>query len=186
MALPVVRSRDEAHLYMDLHPCDQCGSVDTTWDSALTSDEGEPARRYHGVCADCQAPREFVFRLPERPAVPGPDDAIFFGGPEPSQLLDAGEWALVSAMGIHEGSAPLTGDATEDAHRKQSFALGVAALSEMVKFIPDGAEEMPESAFWTPHGQAERDKYPRQFNRSYLEQRIPAFRMEMEQRFWDL
>ena len=35
MPFTVARSRDEAHLYLDLHPCDECGSVDTTWDSAL-------------------------------------------------------------------------------------------------------------------------------------------------------
>lgn len=185
MALPVVRSRDEAHLYMDLHPCERCGSVDIGWDSGLTDDEGEPARRYFGVCTGCQTPREFVFRLPERPALPGPDDLVFFGGPEPSQLLDAGEWALVASMGIHDGSAPLTGVATEDAERKQSFALGVAAFGEMLKFLPEGADEVPESAFWTPRGRAERDRYPAQFTRERLEWRLAGFRMEMENRFWE-
>jgi hypothetical protein len=183
MVLPVVRSRDEAHLYMDLHPCDRCGGVETGWDSALTSDEGEPARRYHGVCAGCQTSREFVFRLPEQPAVSGLDDLVFFGGSEPSQLLDAGEWALVASMGIYDGSAPLTGVAGEDAQRKQSFALGIAAFGEMLKFIPDGMDEVPDSAFWTPRGRAERDRYPVQFKRERLKWRLEGFRLEMEMRF---
>ena len=43
MALPVARTRDEAHLYMDMRPCPKCGKSDVHWDSALTSDEGAPA-----------------------------------------------------------------------------------------------------------------------------------------------
>ncbi|GAB3813888.1 hypothetical protein [Micromonospora zhanjiangensis] len=183
MALPVVRSRDEAHLYMDLHPCDRCGGVDITWDSALTDDEDAPARRYHGVCQSCRAPREFVFRLPERPALPGPDDVFFFGGPEPSQLLDAGEWSLVATMGIRDGSAPPSGSPERETERKQAFALGVAAFAEMLKFLPEGTDEVPDSAFWTPHGRAERERYPAQFTRERLEARLEGFRMEMKLRY---
>jgi hypothetical protein len=183
MGLPIARSRDEAHLYMDLHPCERCGGVDVSWQSALTEDAGVPARRYHGVCSGCQTAREFVFRLPEPPALPGPDDLVFFGGPESSQLLDAGEWSLVASLGIHEGSAPLSGDPVADAERRQSFALAVAAFGEMLKFIPDGADAVPESAFWTPRGRAAYDKDPSQFSRNYLKRWHRAFQSEMEDRF---
>jgi hypothetical protein len=186
MALPVARTRDEAHLYMDLHPCPRCGGVNVTWESALTSDEGRPARRYHGVCEGCQTLREFVFRLPERPALPGPGDLVFFGGPEPSELFDAGEWRLLAEVGIREGSAPRSSDPTVNAERRQSFALAVAAFSEMLKFIPEGADEVPESSFWTPHGRAAYDNNPAHFSRNYLERSYQSFQYEMEDRFRDL
>jgi hypothetical protein len=185
MALPVVRTRDEAHLYMDLHPCERCGGVDVTWQSALTDDEGAPARRYHGTCARCQAPREFVFRLPERPALPGPDDLVFFGGAEPSQLLDAGEWRIIADAAIKDGSAPASGDPVIDADRKQSFAVGVAAFGEILKFIADSADATPASVFWTPHGRALYDKHPEQFTRQRLEQWHQNFQYEMEVRFYE-
>lgn len=183
MALPVARSRDEAHLYMDLHPCERCGSAETDWQAALVSDEGEPARRYYGTCGACQASREFVFRLPERPAIPGPEDLVFFGGPEHSQLFDPGEWQMIADVGVREGSAGRTGDQAADAERKQAFAVAVAAIGEILKFIPYGGDAVPESAFWTPRGRAAYRENPRRFQRERLEQWREAFQDEMEGRF---
>ncbi|MBO4208610.1 hypothetical protein [Micromonospora echinofusca] len=183
MALPIVRSRDEAHLYLDLHPCPHCGSVDVTWQSALTDDGGVPARRYHGACGGCGQFREYVFRLPARPALPGPDDLVFFGGPEPSQLLDAGEWRLVADLGIRDGSAPFRGDPVLRAERRQSFAMAVAALGEIVKFIPEGADAVPETAFWTEHGRAARDRDPERFRREQVTRWRQAFADEFADRF---
>ncbi|MFI6761340.1 hypothetical protein ACIBF5_19605 [Micromonospora sp. NPDC050417] len=183
MALPVARSEDEAQLYLDLHPCERCQAADTDWQTALSQDDGAPVRRYHGVCRRCQAAREFIFRLPERPTLPGDDDLVFLGGPEPSQLFDAGEWRLISDAGIREGGAPPdTGSVTE---RRHAFALGVAALAEVLKFIPDDGDEVPDSAFWTPHGRAAYEQKPARFTREYLERWLDDFQDEFEARFRD-
>ncbi|MGW0432172.1 hypothetical protein ACWDV4_06455 [Micromonospora sp. NPDC003197] len=186
MALPIVRSRDEAHLYLDLHPCTKCGGVDVAWESALTSDQGAPARRYHGTCTGCRTYREFIFQLPERPAVPGPDDLVFFGGPEPSRLFDAGEWRLISEAAIYEGGAPKSSDPAVNAARRQTFALGVAAIGEILKFVPDGTDAVPESCFWTPRGRARYEKNRAHFSREYLERSHQSFQYEMADRFYDL
>jgi hypothetical protein len=186
MALPVVRTRDEAHLYMDLHPCERCQSVDVVWESGFTEDEGAPARRYYGVCRGCQSPREFVFRLPEQPSIPGPDDVVFFGGPEHSQLFDPGEWRLIADVGIQDGSAPRSGDPAVDANLKHSFALAVAAFGEILKFIPEGGDAVPETSFWTAHGRAAYEQNPALFRRDHLERRRQNFADEMEDRFRDL
>jgi hypothetical protein len=183
MALPVARSRDEAHLYMDLQPCRRCGSVEVDWRSALGDDEGAPARRYFGPCAACGTAREFTFRLPDRPDVPGPDDVVFFGGPEPSQLFDPGEWGLIADSCIRDGSAPPTGDPAADAARKRSFAVGVAAYGEILKFIPDGADAVPAAAFRSPHGRAMFEHDPQLFRRDRLARRWEDFRTELEDRF---
>ena len=37
MALPVARTRDEAHLYMDMRPCVTCGKSEVHWDTVYAS-----------------------------------------------------------------------------------------------------------------------------------------------------
>ncbi len=119
--LPVARTRDEAHLYMDLNTCDGCGGVDVTWPNALADEGGVPARRYSGRCSGCGQAREFLFALPERPALPGPDEAVFFGGAESSQLLDAGEWLLISDLCAQAGSGADT--TAERAEAREPLAI---------------------------------------------------------------
>ncbi|MFC7548793.1 hypothetical protein ACFQUZ_20845 [Plantactinospora sp. GCM10030261] len=182
MAQPVVRSRDEAHLYLDLHPC-VCGRVDVAWENALTSDESVPARRYHGTCGGCDREREFVFRLPERPALPAEDDIVFFGGSEPSQLFDAGQWRLIADAALDDASSQSTGDPDAEPGLRLSFAVAVAAVIEVMKFIPEGADAVPDSAFWTTHGRAARDQRPEQFTRAELERTRMAYQERMADRF---
>lgn len=165
--LPVARTRDEAHLYMDLHPCDACGSVDVTWSSALAHEDGRPARRYAGRCQGCDATREFVFALPERPELPGPRDVVFFGA-DRSRLLDAGEWLLVSDLCAQAGSVP-AGSEQERAEARESMAIAAAALAEVLKFVPSGADEVPDSAFWSDRGRTVREQEPGRFRRRRLD-----------------
>ncbi|WP_043635286.1 hypothetical protein [Nonomuraea candida] len=154
MTFAVARTRDEAHLYLDLHPC-ACGSVDTTWDRGLVSVEGAPANRYFGTCAACGAPREYLFGLPERPVPPAGYPT--FGGPEPSELLDAGQWLWVADLTA--GNVPV--DDAAEAHRTLSVAA--AAVEEVVKFIPPGGEEVPDDGFWSHRGKQVRAAEPGRF-----------------------
>nr|MDT0659345.1 hypothetical protein [Micromonospora sp. DSM 115978] len=183
MLLPMARSRDEAELYLSLHPCERCQTADVDWQVTTGHDGARRLCRYQGACRRCQAPREFVFPVPERLATPGPDDVVFFGGPEPSTLFDAGEWRLISDTGIHEGGAPPSHG--PEAERRHAFTLGVAALAEVLKFIPDGADAVPESAFWTPHGRAAYDQHPDRFTREYVQRWLDRFRDELQARFPD-
>jgi hypothetical protein len=166
VTLPVARTRDEAHLYMDMHPCEQCGDVNVTWESSLTNDDGAPARRYRGACGGCGAQREFVFAAPERPVAPGPDDVVFFGGSEPSQLLDPGEWLLVADLCAQAGTA-LPGSPA-DADARESMAIAAAAMDEIVKFVPPGADAVPEPAFWSVRGRTVHHQEPGRFHRRRL------------------
>ncbi|MEU9887543.1 hypothetical protein [Sphaerisporangium sp. NPDC051011] len=144
MAFSVARTRDEAHLFLDLNPCEDCGSVDTAWESTLAEFGGEPAAGYAGVCEGCGARREFLFGVPERDTAPITFPS--FGGPEPSQLLDAGEWLWVADL--------TAGDVPEDdpAAARRALAIAMAAVEEVVKFIPPGESEVPEHAFWSERG----------------------------------
>lgn len=134
------RSYDEVYLYIMLRPCD-CGEIELDSEHRLSRQDGTWVQEYSGYCPRCGRERSFRFRMPdELPPMGfprfGPDD-------EPSQLLDPGEW-LVVADGYEERAAE-----THDRTRAREFlASAAAATDEVLKFVPDGADEVPVSALW--------------------------------------
>ncbi|MFI7105968.1 hypothetical protein ACIBK9_06650 [Nonomuraea sp. NPDC050227] len=154
MAFAVARTRDEAHLYLDLNPC-ACGSTDTTWRNGLIDVEGELVNRYFGPCEECGTPREFVFGLPERPVLPAGFPT--FGGPEPSELLDAGEWLWVADLTASD--VPVA----DRAEALRTLRIAAAAVEEVVKFVPAGADAVPDDGFWSERGQGVRAAEPGRF-----------------------
>lgn len=178
VALLLERSVEEAHLYMAMHPCEVCGESDFECQSAVVMAEGDLASRYQGPCDGCGTAREFVFRLPEAVSLPG--NRMRFGGPEPSELLDAGEWLWVA--GNFAAVEPLGDLAAEDlaaeeltgeelAAARADLAGAVAAVDEVLKFLPDGAEEPPDEAFWSERGKRVRAESPADLRREHLEAR---------------
>jgi hypothetical protein len=155
VTFPVARTRDEAHLYLDLHPCGTCGSVGTTWEHALVNVDGELTARYAGTCPACGAERGYLFGLPERETISG--RFPMFGGPEASQLLDAGEWLWVADLTA--GNVP----AGEPETARQALATARAAVEEVIKFVPPGEDGVPEGAFWSDRGRQVRDAEPGRF-----------------------
>ena len=159
--LRLARTNAEAHLYMDLHPC-ACGERRFARQSSVVTIDGDLASRYTGACARCGTPRVFEFRLPLEIMQP-PATGVVYGGPEPSELLDPGEWLSVAddyARSVPVGTK-LDGDALRSA--RQRLAVAIAALDEVRKFAPPGAVEVPPSAFTTPFGRAMWDKEPGRF-----------------------
>ncbi|WP_214411986.1 hypothetical protein [Sphaerisporangium fuscum] len=155
MTLPVARTRDEAHLYFDLHPCERCGSVETPWEHALVAVPEGLAARYTGTCSDCGAERSHLFGLPEREVSSGGFPT--FGGPEPSQIVDAGQWLWVADL----TAANIPAD--DPAAARQALAIAIAAMEEIVKFAPPGGDRVPENAFWTELGRQVRAAEPGRF-----------------------
>ncbi|MFI6791927.1 hypothetical protein ACIBG4_31820 [Nonomuraea sp. NPDC050383] len=142
MTLPVARTRDEALLHLDLTPC-ACGSVETPWESGVVGVAEELAVAYAGICADCGAEREYVFGLPEQETAP--HGWPTFGGAEPSQLIDAGEWLWVA----DQVGSSVPPDPEEGA---RALAMARAAVEEVLKFVSEGRDRVPEQAFWTDRG----------------------------------
>lgn len=165
--LPVARTRDEAHLYMDLHGCPRCGAVDVSWQEELTDEDGALGSRYHGPCGGCGQPREFVFALPARPTPPRPGAVVTFGASgDTSALFDAGQWLAIADM--------LTLAAGLDvpaAERTESLALAIGCVEEVLKFLPAGASAAPGTAFWSAAGRAEHDRDRVRFTRDALDRR---------------
>lgn len=157
MVLPPARTRDEAYVYLDLTPCPTCGSVETDWRHALAQVDSELVAAYDGTCQGCSAEREYLFQLPEREQAGG------FGGPEPSALLDPGQWLELADQLM----AAVPADDPDAAGEIAAFAT--AALAEVLKFIPAGADTVPASSFWSTTGRQTYDNQPGRFRRDRLQ-----------------
>ncbi|WP_238332567.1 hypothetical protein [Kribbella jejuensis] len=107
--------------------------------------------RCAGVCANCGAVREYLFSSPPQLY----DD---FGGPEPSELIDAGQWL---AFADQVAGLVAVDDRSEEA--RAAMTLARQAVEEVVKFVPAAADAVPEDAFWTEAGRAVRALDPGRF-----------------------
>jgi hypothetical protein len=169
MVLPLARTNAEAHLYMDLHPCG-CGEIEfPRTSSVVTTPDGDLASRYTGTCPRDGTEREFMFRLPETFLSPPRDGVVRYGGPDPSELIDPGEWLSVAdayARSVPADTAALAADGLITARRMLTHAA--AAVDEVLKFIPPDAESVPAEAFVTDRGRAAYAKEPGRFRRPRL------------------
>lgn len=171
MTLPYGRTYDEIFLYMGLRPC-LCGEteLDDQVSTSLTVDGG-PAERFSGRCASCGRSRHFTFAISEEP--PPLSFDVQYGGDEPSQLLDPGEWLGVAELYTSsvDAGTPDDGLADDEDITRAYYLLSsaAAALDEAVKFIPDGADQIPEGAFTSQAGRMIYEMMPERFTRAQLE-----------------
>jgi len=159
---PRARSIDEAELYLDLRSCPRCGAPDVEWEPMLVEVGGELATCYTGECAECGQEQTVVLQLPEPRSAPPTGDSVSFGGAQPSELLDPGEWLWVADQAA--GNVP-TGDRAAAA---RALAIAAAAVDEVLKFVPPFADEVPAHAFWSERGRQVRAKEPGRFDRERL------------------
>jgi hypothetical protein len=169
MTLKLARSSVEAHLYMQTVPCEVCGETDFDPDSSVVSIDGELASRYSGSCPRCGTVREFTFRLPEEILFPD-DEEPEFGDERPSELLDPGDWLWLADM--FGGEAPAEPDGLDDEQRRGALVdlrMAAAAVGEVCKFLPAGADSVPLSAFFSQRGREMYAREPGRFDRGRLE-----------------
>jgi hypothetical protein len=167
----LARTSAEAHLYMDLTPCG-CGDHRFERQSAVVMRGDVMCSQYTGPCATCGTIRTFVFRLPEEILAPAPG-RIRFGGAEPSQLLDPGEWLAVADDFAKRN--PVDVPPARRARAREDLATAVAALEEVLKFA-GGADRVPDAAFVSERGRAVRDAEPGRFRVIRLEAVLGAYR----------
>ncbi len=160
-----MRSNAEAHMFMDRRPC-ACGDIEFDRQSAVMNDGGVLCSRYFGTCRTCGEEREIIFELPQTQLPIG--NEVQFGGRDPSRLLDPGEW-----MAISEYYAKLEPGTPDD------LDIARAALEEVIKFLPDGSERVPDEAFWTERGRAVRDREPGRFRRERLAAVLDVYRKQL-------
>ncbi|MFB6720130.1 hypothetical protein ACFCV3_08230 [Kribbella sp. NPDC056345] len=164
--LPVARTHDEALLWLERVPCDGCATTSMNWEHGLAQDDiGELVLAYDTECSSCGTDREYYFELPERETGLGA-----FGGSEPSELIDAGQWL---ALADELASRVPTDDPIARAER---LGWAAAAVDEVLKFVPVGEDDVPDWAFWTEDGRQTRDEQPGRFRRQRLEVVLATYR----------
>ncbi|MEU9310146.1 hypothetical protein [Streptomyces sp. NPDC048256] len=159
------RSSLEAHLYMDLHPC-ECGSSDFVRRHRLEQRGDGILAVYEGPCTQCGRNRNFAFLMADE--IPPPPPA--FGGPEPSEIIDPGEFAEVASDVSRRAGLEILNTPESEHHRHRgAMAYAVAAIEEVLKFIPPGQDAVPASAFTSEVGKARYERDRGKFDRDILE-----------------
>lgn len=168
---------------MEMSPCDSCGETEFAPDHGAIAVEGDLASQYAGRCPQCDTPREFVFRIPQDVLPPDEDEPVF-GGEDPSELLDAGQWLWLADLIASGTLAEPAGGMTPEQRRQTRLDLltAAAATAEALKFVPPGAEAVPRDALWSETGDAVFSAEPGRFRRRRLDVVHRTYR-ELAERF---
>lgn len=160
---------------MALHPCEQCGDGTFAPVVRMLREDGVLLTRYTGRCGTCRSLRDFRFRIDREwtddgNGPPTDRDELRFGSSGPSELIDAGQWLRAVDRILADTPSTVLG-VSEDEWRARRYLFTAAAesVAEVLKFIPPGADEVPDRAFWTEDGRAEHDRDPGRFHREPLE-----------------
>ena len=162
------RSSAEAHLYMDLHRC-ECGSGGFDRRHRLELHGDVLVAVYEGACGQCGVTRRFEFRMTEE--IPPPPPA--FGGAEPSQIIDPGEFEAVAGRLAESTGIQLLNTPESEHHKlRGAMAYVVAAYEEMLKFLPPGEDAIPATAFVSEVGKARYRRDSGNYDRDILEMNV--------------
>jgi hypothetical protein len=155
---------------MELHPCD-CGSPAFEQRHWLEERGDDLLAIYEGPCRGCKKVRHFELTLIDDlpPAPPA------FGGREPSQLIDPGEFlAAAERTASHVPDDAAARPPHERAAAKRELGVAIAALEEVLKFIPEDRERVPAECF--NGSRPMYDAEPARFERRRIEQQIAGYR----------
>jgi hypothetical protein len=129
---------------------------------------------YEGDCPSCRAPRRFVFTLGPH-AVPPPA----YGGPAASHIIDPGEFLAMGDRAAQHAAVPPDALPHRRADAREAAADAVAAVEEVLKFLPPSAEAVPEAAFTSAAGRAVYDADPARFHRDRLHAQLQSYRQTL-------
>jgi hypothetical protein len=175
MALPLLsRSAEETLAYLRLAPC-SCGETEFRGKTTLRREGEKTLKLYAGPCVRCGAARQFVFAeeaLP-RPTVEG--KVVFGRAGTVSTLLDPGQWLVLA----NRAARAVTSE-VDEAQAQSAMAYAVAAVEEVLQFLPPGASDfdsVPEARFVSPLGRGVLLKEPPgTFQKARLMARLQAYR----------
>jgi hypothetical protein len=165
------RSPEECHLYMELHPCG-CGEAAFGWSEHELGmrEDDQMISVYSGGCGRCGQQRRFEFEvsgdLPPPPT---------FGRDEPSRIICPGEFLALSRRIAGVALAdPGTLDEADLEDGYDAIELAVAALLEVLKFVPADTDAVPPDAVSSAAGRDLYDAEPAQFDRQRLSAELAA------------
>lgn len=172
----------EAHIYLDLLRADGLlGDPDPgDPDDWTTLVEGPQAWTLHADGAG-GAFEPFDITIAYQDLAEARRTGVQFGS-RVSTLIDAAQWQELGAeyaeqaieAGLTAAGEPGDRALLEEALLSWQFAIDVAA--EALRFLPDGADELPATAFWSPRGQRARAADPGRFTRAALTRQVDTYR----------
>jgi hypothetical protein len=167
----ISRSSAECHLYIELHTC-ECGEARAPWKHQLESRVDALVTVYDGSCDRCTRPWTFEFRLDPEISPIGK-----FGGSKPSQIVDAGQFLAVADAAAR--GVPAEVNRLDDLSRQRARALmarAVAAIEEVLKFIPPDADRVPADSLFSVMGKETYLAEPGRFRKSRLDAVLSVYR----------
>jgi uncharacterized protein YjbI with pentapeptide repeats len=166
----VVRGVTEARFHLALHGCPGCGSrrigdPETVWQPY----KERKAIAYIVTCPTCGHRRQRVFFRDEQFWTPRGDYDL--GGTEASEIIGVDEFAAELARNgelMPEGDLTTMSDADRDVRLNASVDARYCT-TELRKFLPEGADEIPDAYFRTEQAKRARAAHPEWFTRAYIE-----------------
>jgi hypothetical protein len=188
--VPDLRARTlvEAHLFINLTLAGGIASEEVTRDyerwTTLTEGTDAWTLRFDGP-PQAAGGEIIEVEIPYASETEARDAGSRFGI-GPSELLDPGQWQLVSAgyarrvvqEDLEFGEDPTDRDQYESVVKGWEYARDTTA--EVVKFLPAGVDEVPSAAFWTEMGRAVHEREPERFTRSRLTDDISFYQDNLD------
>ena len=101
-----------------------------------------------------------------------------------SRLIDAAQWAVVGATFARralESDMAYTGEPGQDREVVElNWEFAAEAVGEALKFLPDDADEVPDSAVWTRYGADAKARNPQLLTRAKLYDDLEYYRGTLE------
>ena len=168
------RSPEESLAYLRLVPC-SCGETEFHSSPTVRHDGNQRLKQYAGPCVRCGTPRQFIFAEAELPPPPASGKVVFGRDGSVSTLLDPGQW-----LALANRAARAVTDDIDETQARTAMAYAVAALEEVLHFLPPNAgdfDSVPESCFVSPLGRGILLREPPgTFRKARLMARLAAYR----------
>jgi len=135
---------------------------------------------YEDRCDRCARSWAFEFALDPEAAPIGK-----FGGDRPSQIVDAGQFLAVADAAARAVSGDVS--ALDDLSRQRARALmlrAVAAVEEVLKFIPPGGDRVAADSLFSAMGKQMYLAEPGRFRKSRLEVVLGVYRQAVARLSW--
>jgi hypothetical protein len=176
----VARTAAEAHLYVDLE-CEALGEVPIERKQRPASKRNvRQVIEFTMYEVRCQSGKLLEFEFSVLPKErPGLRRSVSYGGKEPSQLLDAGDWMLIADR--HVGKAPKSVAGMSEKARKlakEDLQIAIACVDEILKFIRPGETSVSSTTLTGNRGKTYFNKDVRRFRRDQLD----GFKSELSSR----
>lgn len=179
------RSSLEVSYWLRLHGCPQCNERDIGTPRVLTyndADTGRSAGLYHVTCPRCGQQQSIEFYEVGRFDVPREMIGLgHLGGPEPSQVISPHLFAKELERCMAELGPDVRVDTTllkklrAYAYEWDPLNNGETCSVELAKFLPEGADAVPDRYFIDDEARTYRAAHPEQFTSAHIEERRRFF-----------